>query len=144
MTEDTDETQLVPGQYGPYDPRPGAYSLDDPGGGPYNPKTRNRDWYNPPPSVLFGTWMRMRRTMIGMTQGELAEKVTEAGIKIDNSAIARVEKAKRRVDLDEAVIIARVLGVDLDYMLSTDYPDDIREWWMRLNADRMEKPDGQA
>jgi transcriptional regulator with XRE-family HTH domain len=86
----------------------------------------------------------MRRTMIGMTQGELAAKVTAAGIKIDNSAIARIEKEQRRIDLDEAVVISRALGVDLNYMLNTDYPDDIREWVMRLNAERQKKAGGDG
>ena len=37
---------------GPYDPRPGAYGPDDPGGGDYDPETGLRLWYNqgPPPA----------------------------------------------------------------------------------------------
>lgn len=31
---------------GPYDPTPGAYGDDDPGGGPYDPETGLRDWYD--------------------------------------------------------------------------------------------------
>lgn len=144
MPENSDNHDLQDGRFGPYDPSPGAYGPADPGGGPYDEKLGQRDWYNPPPSVLFGTWMRMRRTMIGMKQSELAEKVTQAGIKIDHSAVARIEKAKRRIDLDEAVVIARILGVDLAYMLNTDYPDDIGEWWARLNAERIGKPNDEA
>lgn len=36
---------LIDGPYGEYDPRPGAYGDDDPGGGPYDPETGIRDWY---------------------------------------------------------------------------------------------------
>lgn len=41
------EDHLLDGPYGPYDPRPGAYGDDDPGGGPYDPETGLRDWYAP-------------------------------------------------------------------------------------------------
>lgn len=34
--------------WGPYDPRPGAYSPDDPGGGDYNPASGVRLWYHTP------------------------------------------------------------------------------------------------
>jgi hypothetical protein len=40
------EPVLVDGPWGPYDPRPGAYGLDDPGGGPPDPTTGIRRWYN--------------------------------------------------------------------------------------------------
>lgn len=43
-----EENHLLDSAYGPYDPRPGAYGDDDPGGGPYNPETGIRDWYATP------------------------------------------------------------------------------------------------
>ncbi len=39
---------FIDGDYGLFDPRPGAYGSDDIGGGPYNPETGVRDWYRAP------------------------------------------------------------------------------------------------
>lgn len=66
--------------------------------------------------------------MIGITQAELAERMTAAGIPFYDSTVAKIEKRQRRVHLDEAQLIARILGVDIAYMTGTDYPEDVREW----------------
>lgn len=44
------EPELLDSPYGLYDPTPGAYGEDDPGGGPYNPTTGLRDWYDDAPA----------------------------------------------------------------------------------------------
>lgn len=41
---------LVDGPYGMYDPRPGAYGENDPGGGPYLEDLGIREWYLSPNS----------------------------------------------------------------------------------------------
>lgn len=107
---------------------PGARGDSDPGGGPYNEATGVRDWYYGPASQRFGDWMRLRRQMLGMTQAEIARRMTAAGARIDFSAVARLEKLQRKVSLDEAELIARLLGVDLAYMTSLDWPADLRAW----------------
>jgi hypothetical protein len=49
LTPDPDpEPQLVLGRWGWYDPAPGAYGPDDPGGGDWNPHSEYRAWYNDP------------------------------------------------------------------------------------------------
>ncbi|KXP12177.1 hypothetical protein AXK57_19705 [Tsukamurella pulmonis] len=57
------EPELLDGPYGPYDPAPGAYGEDDPGGGPYNPTTGLRDWYDDAPAPKDRTaalsWSRL-------------------------------------------------------------------------------------
>lgn len=128
------------------DSAPGTYSPDDPGGGPYNEKTGIRDWYNPSPSHLFGQWMRIRRQMLKLTQADIAERMTSAGIKIDFSAVARLEKGQRKLTLDEAALISRILGVDLLYMTSTDWPPDLREWVDEQHRKQLEigRGDGKA
>lgn len=108
------------------DSAPGTYGDGDPGGGPYVPELGIREWYNPPASALFGQWMRIRRQMLSITQAEIADRMTRTGNKIDGSAVARLEKGKRKISLDEAELIARILGVDLAYMTSADWPADLR------------------
>ncbi|MDA3633988.1 MULTISPECIES: helix-turn-helix domain-containing protein [Rhodococcus] len=118
---------------------PGTYGPTDPGGGPWIEKYQLREWFNPSPSIRFGMWMKARRMMLSeqtadesvkssMTQAGIAEQMTQAGIKIDASAVARLEKGKRKITLDEAELIARLLGVDIAYMISTKAPDDIAKW----------------
>lgn len=110
------------------DSAPGTYGDMDSGGGPYMPESGVREWYNPPASALFGQWMRIRRQMLEITQAEIADRMTKAGNKIDGSAVARLEKGKRKISLDEAELIARILGVDLAYMTSVDWPADLRNY----------------
>lgn len=43
------EPELLLGIWGWYDPAPGAYGADDPGGGDWNPHTGYRAWYNDAP-----------------------------------------------------------------------------------------------
>lgn len=43
-----DEPTLILGRWGWYDPRPGAYGPDDPGGGDWNPHSEYRLWLNEP------------------------------------------------------------------------------------------------
>lgn len=128
------------------DSRPGTYGDSDPGGGPYDEKTGLREWYNPPASVRFAQWMATRRRMCKISQAEVAARMTAAGMKIDASAIARLEKNQRRISLDEAELIARILGVDLTYMTSVDWPQDLREFVDEEHRKRLEigRTNGQA
>ena len=63
-----------------------------------------------------------------MSQAELAERMSNVGFKFHDSTITAIEKGRRRVSLDEAEVLSRILGVDIGYMTSTDYPADIRAW----------------
>jgi hypothetical protein len=49
--------------------------------------------------------------MRSWTQGRLASEVSALGVKIDQSAIARIESEKRSVSLEEALALAVALGV---------------------------------
>ncbi|OZE79288.1 hypothetical protein CH304_20160 [Rhodococcus sp. 15-649-1-2] len=107
---------------------PGTYGDSDPGGGDYDPKTGLRDWYNPDASHMFADVLRLKRQMADITQAEMAERMTKAGIPFYDSTVAKIEKRQRRVHLDEAQLIARILGVDIAYMTGVDYPADIKAW----------------
>lgn len=53
-----------------------------------------------------------------MTVRDFSVRLAEAGFPLLPSGVANVETCQRRVAVGEAVIMARVLGVDLAEMLS--------------------------
>jgi transcriptional regulator with XRE-family HTH domain len=82
---------------------------------------------------LFAKRLRELRSELGLSQAALAEKLTAAGVKIDDLAILRIEKwddqnspNARRVRLGEAVAIAKALESDLHDMLRPDIPLNVQ------------------
>jgi transcriptional regulator with XRE-family HTH domain len=62
----------------------------------------------------FGRSVRERREQLGMSQRELAEKVSLYGhTKMDPTAVTRMEKGQRAVRLGEALTIAGILKMPL-------------------------------
>lgn len=61
----------------------------------------------------FGEAMREARTHLGISQRKLAELLEDLGMKIDPSAITRIEKGQREPKFTEAVAISDVLGIQL-------------------------------
>lgn len=57
------------------------------------------------------------RTLRGLTQRQFAAKLTEAGMVVDASAVSRIEKGTRSIRLVEAMVIADVLDVDVDFLV---------------------------
>lgn len=71
------------------------------------------------PLETFARRLRQARERAGMTQTELAHKLSELlGNALDPSAITRIEKRERGVRLEEAVHIAEILGVPLAILTS--------------------------
>jgi transcriptional regulator with XRE-family HTH domain len=70
-----------------------------------------------PPSDLsdsiFARRLREVRQQAGVTQQQLAARMTEVGHKLHRSAVAKVELGERPVTIGEAVQLAGVLGVPL-------------------------------
>lgn len=82
-----------------------------------------------PVERLFAQRMREFRRMRGLSQADMAEQMlTLCGIKLDDSAITRMEKnadggaGARVLRLGEALAIADVLGVDITEMLRPAAP----------------------
>jgi transcriptional regulator with XRE-family HTH domain len=61
----------------------------------------------------FGDVVRDARERRQWSQRRLAELLDEAGVRLDPSAITRIERGTRDVKLREATAIASVLGIDL-------------------------------
>lgn len=61
----------------------------------------------------FGEAMREARAHLGISQRKLAELLEDLGMKIDPSAITRIEKGQREPKFTEAVAISDVLGIQL-------------------------------
>jgi transcriptional regulator with XRE-family HTH domain len=55
--------------------------------------------------------------MRGLTQRQFAAKLTDAGMVVDASAVSRIEKGTRSIRLVEAMVIANVLDVDVDFLV---------------------------
>lgn len=70
----------------------------------------------------FGDAMRSVREVRGLSQRQLAELLDAAGMKLDPSAITRMERGTRDIKLAEAIAIAKVLDFSLEEF--TYSPDD--------------------
>jgi transcriptional regulator with XRE-family HTH domain len=88
------------------------------------------------PEQTFAQRMRVLREELGVPQTHIAMvlKLTH-GIKLDPSAITRIEKGSRALRLNEAVAIAKVLGQTVDEMLRPTLAPDEQ---LRLAADYVE------
>lgn len=64
--------------------------------------------------VIFGLSVSTFRTASDMSQRDFAEKLTELGMKVDASAVSRIEKGSRSVRLPEAMLIADALGISFE------------------------------
>jgi transcriptional regulator with XRE-family HTH domain len=81
---------------------------------------------------MFARRLRELRQEHGWSQAALAERLSRAGLKLDDLAILRIEKhadgpeGARRVRLGEATVIAKTLGVRLEEMLRDTRGTDTR------------------
>jgi transcriptional regulator with XRE-family HTH domain len=95
---------------------------------PVSVETEQVPKQNPPrlPSAEDGLVMRItyERLRRGWSADELARRLTDAGVPINQSAIWRIENAtpRRKISLDEAVGFAKVFGMDLADLVGGD-PD---------------------
>lgn len=56
--------------------------------------------------------LERRRERAGMSQSELARRATEAGLPLHQTTVARIENGSRSISLNEALVLARILGTD--------------------------------
>lgn len=70
------------------------------------------------PDRRFGDLVRQARERKKWSQRQLAEVLAVAELKLDPTAITRIERGTRDVKLGEATVIASVLGIDLGKALT--------------------------
>jgi transcriptional regulator with XRE-family HTH domain len=70
------------------------------------------------PSEVFAQRLQETRKARGLTQKQLAEMLTEAGIPMSKTALLGIETGKRGLSLDEALGIAAVLNAVPAHMLT--------------------------
>ena len=72
---------------------------------------------SPPPTNLIGPQVRWMRERLGLTQDELAGRLSRYGLELDYVKIGQIENGKRRVVDWELVGFARALGVSVNWLL---------------------------
>ncbi|MGO8853693.1 MAG: helix-turn-helix domain-containing protein [Mycobacterium sp.] len=85
--------------------------------------------------IYFGTKVRIERERRGWSQEELAKRLTENGIPVYSSTIAKIESLKkpRAVRLGEAAGIADLFGISLDGLLGR-HAGPGSDLWFALRA----------
>jgi transcriptional regulator with XRE-family HTH domain len=78
------------------------------------------------PSEVFATRLRDTRKARGLSQTELAQRMTERGRPMSKAALLRIENGERGLSLDEALAFAAVLFAVPAHLLSP--PDDAIVW----------------
>ncbi|MFE7117084.1 helix-turn-helix domain-containing protein [Streptomyces sp. NPDC057654] len=77
---------------------------------------------NPLPGDYFARRLRQERERCGVSQRELARRMSALlGSNVESTAITRIEQQTRAVRLDEAVTAAEALGVPLITLVSDNY-----------------------
>lgn len=83
------------------------------------------DWDMRNPDELFGLEVQAQREDKGWSMTEFASMLSEAGLKnFHPTTIGRLERGERPVRLNEAVVIAKVLGSALDDLVVEPLPGD--------------------
>lgn len=71
----------------------------------------------------FGRNVRAAREQKGWSQRQLASALQKRGVKLDPSAVTRIERGAREAKLREAVAIAECLSVDLRELVTAEAHD---------------------
>lgn len=81
------------------------------------------------PEQQFALQVRHRRIAQGVTQQAVADALlADHGIRIDATAITRIESGRRSIRLNEADAIAQVLGMTVADLFSVEVN---REWYVQ-------------
>lgn len=62
--------------------------------------------------VSFRRILVAAREKASITQAELAERLTRAGLDVTQSVVSKIERGERRLDAVEFIYFARALGCD--------------------------------
>lgn len=70
-----------------------------------------------PAGIRAARTIEILRTERGLSQRQLASRVTALGHPMSNSMLSRIERAQRRCDIDDLVIIAEALHISASVFL---------------------------
>jgi transcriptional regulator with XRE-family HTH domain len=76
-----------------------------------------QDQREPTPEQTVGRQMRFLRGRDGMSQAALAQRLTALGMKVDDSAVTRMERGTRAITVNELVTIAQALDTSVPFLL---------------------------
>lgn len=69
-----------------------------------------------PDDAVVGARVRQARARLGLTQGQVAERVGRHGVRLHQTGIAKIESGERPLRLTEASAFSLVLGVSLPWL----------------------------
>lgn len=72
--------------------------------------------------AAFASRVKQTREERGWSQEELARRLEELGLRLDPTAITRLERGSRAVRVEEALLLSMVLGVPLVMLLTPEKP----------------------
>lgn len=75
-------------------------------------------WDDNGAEMTFVENMRMLRARRGLSQTEFAKRAQEQGLSFHQPTVQRIERGERPVKLTEAIVIANILGSDLQSMMN--------------------------
>lgn len=78
------------------------------------------------------------RKRMGWTQEDLASRINKVGLKFYPQTVQKIETGERRIQLGEAIEIARVLGMNLGSMLASPREHDIETRQVEAEAAGMD------
>lgn len=76
---------------------------------------------------LVGGNVRAARLDRGLTQRDLAVRLTDAGWKIDASALARIESGERALRIEQVEVLARALELTLTELIVDTEPASLEK-----------------
>ncbi len=80
---------------------------------------------------IIGPRIRTARKRLDLSQQKLAARLQIQGIRIDRSAIAKIETGRRPVSDIEIISIAGILGVEIPWLF-----EDSEKWMLEKGASR--------
>lgn len=81
----------------------------------------------PPWERLFADRMRLKREASGMSQTELARRLTERGLPFHQQQVQRIEIGNRPVRLNEALLLADLFSVPLNQWIEPNDADSLEQ-----------------
>lgn len=89
--------------------------------------------------ISVGVRVRTARESANLSQQQLADALTERGITMHQTTVAKLERASRPIRVNEVVLIAQILGVPLTYLIGID-PLGAAERMTELNMAKIRAP----